>query len=629
MIYLLLAVTTFAVYVQTSRHDFIDYDDPDYVTENRIVRTGLNQDSIIWAFTGHHEYNWHPLTSLTHLLDIELFGLNPAGHHMMNLFYHIVNTLLLFGILKAMTHSIGKSAFVAAVFALHPLHVESVAWVSERKDVFSTMFWLLTMACYYKYTKKPSVLWYLLTGVVFALGLMAKPMLVTLPFVLLLLDYWPLERFTFDNTQRRHILKLVIEKIPLFILTAASCVITFWVEHRGGAVSDIEAIPLDIRLANAVIAYVAYLGKIFVPINLAPFYPLLFSSVTLAKVILSGAVLLVVTAAVIVPIRKYKYPAVGWFWYLGTLIPVIGLVQVGSQSMADRYVYVPLIGFSIAFTWGVSDLAAKLKLKKAAVITVSVIILAVLSLLTFRQVGYWKNDMTLFSHTAQVTEDNYLAHAILGNELADEEKYNEAAVHFDKALQIKPRYLEALNNIGFALVRRGDAEDAIPFLEAALEIDPNDTKANYNLANALQYLGRTEESISHYEKAVQFNPYFAEGRNNFGYALFLLDRYDEAHKQYVSSIELKPDYETAHYNLANLCQARGQLDKAMIHYQIAIDLKPDYVAAHYNLAIVYLKQNEVDPAVTHLREALKINPEFTPAQKALNHLRNSSSMNQF
>jgi hypothetical protein len=390
-IYLTLALATLAVFWQVLGHDFVNYDDPDYVYRNPNVQSGITLSSIKWAFTTGHAANWHPLTWLSHMLDWQLFGDNPGWHHLTNLFLHIANTLLLFAVLKRMTNALWRSAFVAAAFALHPLHVESVAWVAERKDVLSTLFWMLTIAAYLRYLERPGTGRYLLTLLIFALGLMAKPMLVTLPFVLLLLDYWPLGRFQFGQIvksvgqQSRKSLNafshwklsrhLLLEKVPLFALSAISSIVTFLVQRTAGAVTSVETLPLKLRIANTFVSYLTYIQKMVWPSRLAMFYPYPDKTDLIWQTVVFALLLLIISLGVIWLMRRRRYLLTGWLWYLGTLVPVIGLVQVGDQALADRYTYVPLTGLFIIIAWGVPDLIAKWRFRKHALAASAIAVL--------------------------------------------------------------------------------------------------------------------------------------------------------------------------------------------------------------------------------------------------------------
>ena len=416
LVCLFLVMATLAVYWQVQNFDFVNFHDDDYVYENRHVKEGLTLESVTWAFTTIHAGNWHPLTWLSHMLDSHVYGMNSGRHHLTNLLFHIANTLLMFMVFRKMTDSLWQSGFVAGLFALHPLHVESVAWVSERKDVLSTFFWMLTKWSYIWYVEHPVVRRYILVVLFFALGLMSKPMLVTLPFVLLLLDFYPLNRFQFQqsdgsaNAQQKSIaLRLILEKTPLFVLVAMSSAITFYAQKHGGAVASLKVIPLKARVANALVSYANYIGKMVYPSKLTVLYP---HPGMLPWWKIAGACFLLVSISFLAirVVKQSPYFAMGWLWYLGTLVPVIGLVQVGSQSMADRYTYVPLIGIFIIIAWGIPELVAQWRYRKIWLATLATVILTILMAMTWKQVGYWKNSITLFEHTLKVTTNNALPH---------------------------------------------------------------------------------------------------------------------------------------------------------------------------------------------------------------------------
>ncbi|MHC4220928.1 MAG: tetratricopeptide repeat protein, partial [Planctomycetota bacterium] len=486
LICLVLAAATFAAFEQVRHNDFINFDDPRYVTENAHVKSGLTFKSVIWAFSSGYASNWHPVTWISHMVDYELFGMNASGHHMMNLLFHIVNSLLLFLVLKMMTNSLWPSAFVAASFALHSLHVESVAWISERKDVLSTLFWLLTMAAYVRYDRQRNIKNYLPIMVCLALGLMAKPMLVTLPFVLLLLDYWPLGRLQFMSQNKKsdslNIGYLIAEKIPLFALAAMSSVITFLVQQSGGAVETLQHRPLNIRIGNAIISSLQYIIKMIWPSSLAPLYPhpgvnIVWQHVLIAFIVLAG-----ITAVVIKMSRSRRYLAVGWLWYIGTLVPVIGIVQVGIQSMADRYAYVPLTGIFIMIAWLAAELSAEFRYRKIISGIAAVVVLTALLLCTRMQVRHWKNSISLFEHTLSVTKNNYSIHNNYGGSLCQKGDFETAIIHFKETLRIYPNHPNARYNLGLAFAMVGQNDQAILHLKKAIEQKPNDPYTMINLA---------------------------------------------------------------------------------------------------------------------------------------------------
>jgi len=556
LICLLLVTVTLVVYWQVSSFTFVNYDDGQYVVENQYVKDGLNYKSIRWAFSSYHAANWHPLTWLSHMLDIELYGMNPGAHHQTNLIFHIANALLLFFVFRKMTSNLWQSGFVAALFALHPLHVESVAWVAERKDVLSTFFWMLTMYSYARYTAHPGINRYLPVVGFFILGLMAKPMLVTLPFVLLLLDYWPLRRMQFNPPaddrhrlqQRTQGLLIVWEKIPLFFLAMASSVVTFLAQKSGGAVGSNELYPLTTRVASALVAYVKYIGKMIWPANLAVFYPY-SDSLPSWQIIGAGALLVLITFMAIRSSRQRPWFVVGWLWFIGTLVPVIGLVQVGLQAMADRYTYIPLIGVFITVAWGVPELLHKWRHKEKLLWIATVAVLTILSITSWVQIQYWKNSHTLFKHALDVTENNYLAHNAFGNALKEEGKSNEAMHHYLSAIEIRPDYAAPHYNIGHTLAAQGKLDDAIKHFQKALQIKPDYSAAHDNLGYVFMIQGKFEQAIMHYSEALRIKPDDAEVHNRLGLALV----------------------------------SQGQFDNAIIHFQKAVNLKTGYVAAQNNL----------------------------------------------
>ena len=511
LIYVILALGTAGVFWQVRNCDFVGFDDDDYVAKNDHVKSGLTVEGTVWAFTANHSANWHPLTWLSHMLDCQLFDLNAGRHHLTNLFLHIANTLLLFAVLKRMTGAVWRSAFVAAAFAVHPLHVESVAWIAERKDILSTLFWMLTIGAYARYTERQGRGWYVLTLAAFALGLMAKPMLVTLPFVLLLLDYWPLGRFEFGErlkaTKWADLYRLVVEKIPLFALSVVSCAVTVLVQHSYGAVASLSKLPIEARVLNAFIAYLKYIEKTFWPAGLAVYYPFpRFLSLVLA--VAAAVLLLVTTRWIIVLSRKHKYLPVGWLWYIGTLVPVIGVVQVGGQAWANRYSYIPLIGLFIIIAWAVPELLAKLPYRKIILGMSAVTVISALSVCTYHQLGYWQNKITLFNRVVEVTEDNYYAHLMLAGAFRSQGQLNEAIEHYEQALRIKPSLIDTQNAIGLALVAQHRYSEAIGHYNEALRIDPNYFEAYINLAIAFSYQGNFDKAWQHYNQAMQIKPDF-------------------------------------------------------------------------------------------------------------------------
>ena len=561
---LFLIITTFAVFWQVRNHEFVILDDGKYVTENSHVRDGLTWEGLVWAFTTTHANFWHPLTWISHMLDCELYGLEPAGHHLTNLLIHIANTLLLFLVLERMTGALWPSAFVAAMFALHPLHVESVAWAAERKDVLSTFFYVLTIGSYVRYVEHPGINRYLLVLLTFALGLMAKPMLVTLPFVLLLLDYWPLDRFQFvqqsgngcaqaqqsvrPNNQKCSFFRLVLEKSPLFVLAAVSCIVAYLAQEQGGALKALNLFPIEVRIANAVFSYASYIGKTIWPQHLAVFYPHP-GMLPLWQIAGAGLLLVCISLLVIRAAHRSPYLAVGWLWYLGTLVPVIGLVQVGDHAMADRYTYVPLIGLFIMIAWGSCDISKRWRYRRIVLPISTGVLLCASMISTGFQLRHWQNSTTLFEHALDVTADNTLAHTNLGVVLAGQGKPDEAVFHYTQALRIKPDHLEARINMGVALAAQGKLDEAVAHYSQALHIKPDFAGAHYNLGNALLEQGKTEEAIKHFREALRIKPNDAEVHNNLGIVLAKQGKTEEAIKHFLEALRIKPGYPLARKNL--------------------------------------------------------------------------------
>ena len=520
-----LVAVTLAVYAQVMSHQFIILDDRRYIRENPIVRQGLTLTGIAWAFTTSYAANWHPLTWLSHMLDCQIFGLNAGGHLIVNALIHACNTLLLFLFLRRTTGAKWQSAIVAALFALHPLHVESVAWAAERKDTLSTFFGLLTLLAYARYIETPSWKRYALVAVALALGLMAKPMLVTWPFVLLLLDYWPLRRYQWRRGTGtagffRALVPLVREKLPLFCLAAASMVITFVAQSHGGAVRTFVQVPTSVRLANAIVSYAKYLFQTLWPSHLAVYYPFSRTGVPAWELLCAIVLLTAVTVFVFRQARERPYLLGGWLWFVGTLVPVIGLVTVGGAAMADRYHYVPSIGLFVASVFGLSDLAAAFRINRAAVGAITIAALSILTCLTAVQIGRWRNSATLFKYTESLVPDNRMIENNLGTILGDNGKYDEAAAHFEKALRTEPDFLEVISdadirgNLGLLFAHEGKATEAVEQLNEALRLNPNSAEAHTTLGVVLLRSGKAEESIPHFSIAIRLRPDWAVAREN-------------------------------------------------------------------------------------------------------------------
>lgn len=611
---LALFAATFAVYSQVWHFDFVNFDDPDYAANNLHVRNGITADGLNWALTSGEAANWFPLTRLSHMLDGQLFGLRSGWHHLTNVLLHALAALLLFAFLHRATHARWCSALVAFLFALHPLHVESVAWVSERKDVLSTLFWFLALWAYVRYAERPQLGRYLLVLFSFCLGLMAKPMIVTLPFVLLLLDVWPL--------RRRLGSRILWEKLPLLAISAAAAIATYLVQRSSGAVRELGTFPLGMRIENALVTYIVYIAKMLLPIRLAVFYPyppgLAAWQAVLAALVIAGISVLVLRS-----FRSRPYLAVGWLWYLGTLVPVIGLVQVGAQARADRYTYVPMVGLSIMLAWGAAEVPRRWPRSRPVLTALAAVACSCLVILTWVQVGYWRNSESLFRHALDVTDGNYLAHHNLGVALAeDPARLPEAIAHYEAALRIKPDYVTALTDLGSAWSKTpGRLSDAVAAYRAALRIAPDAAIPHNNLANTLSQIpGRLPEAIAEYEAALRIEPDYAEAHDNLGLALAgLPGRLPEAIVHYEAALRIRPDYAEAHANLANaLAEIPGRLPEAIAEYEAALRIAPESAETHYNLGVALSKIDGRTPeAIAHFETALRIRPGYAEAHNDL------------
>jgi tetratricopeptide (TPR) repeat protein len=512
---LVLAVGTLLVYLPMLGHGFVNYDDPDYITNNPHVKAGLTWPGIVWAFQSGEASNWHPLTWISHMMDCQLFGLNPAGHHLTNLFFHTANALLLFLLLNQFTGALWRSAFVAALFAWHPLHVESVAWASERKDVLSAFFWMLTLLAYTRYARESKVrspkskVFYFAALFFFACGLMSKPMVVTLPFVLLLLDFWPLNRIRIAECGLRSAGALLLEKLPFFALTITSCIITRLVQ--GGALWSSASLHFPFRMANALMSYVRYISKTFWPADLALIYPYPHHW-PLAGVIVVTVLLVMWSVLFLWWAKRFPYLAIGWFWYLGTLVPAIGLVQVGIQSMADRYTYLPGIGLFIIVAWALNDVlnSHPQKVKIAAV--AGSLALAGCLAATSIQLSYWRNSIELFRHTVRVTTDNYAAADCLGKALEETGLVAPAAQLYAEAVRIEPDYPMSQFDLGMILLEQGRADEASNHLAAAAQLAPRNPVMQFDFGTYLLQHGKPGEAANYFKAALAAKPDFPEAK---------------------------------------------------------------------------------------------------------------------
>jgi len=546
---LMLAAITLAVYWQVGNHEFVDYDDGRYITENPHVSAGLIGPNISWAFTSTYASNWHPITWLSHMADAQMYGMNPRGYHLTNVVIHAASTVLLLFLIFRLTGSLWPSAFVAAMFALHPLHVESVAWAAERKDVLSAFFWFLTLHFYAAYVTKRKPRMYLLCFLSFVMGLMSKPMLVTLPIVMLLLDFWPFNRCTFDNKDgRQHVpvffvsrlVPLLTEKIPFFVCSLLSAAVTIYAQQKGGAMRTLVASPLWARIENAIVAYGKYIAKTLWPHNLAVFNPYP-SSIPLWQVILSLVVLLTISATTIRLRRRHPYLLVGWFWFIITLVPVIGLVQVGDQSMADRYTYIPLIGLFMMVAFLSSALTKGLAQYQQRISAVAAgLVLIVSTALTWQQIAYWQDNVSLLRHAARVTPRNYLAHFNLASIHAKKGDLDDAVREYREVLAISPDDVKAHTNLGSVLAKKGEFDAAIREFQEVLAVKPNDVMAHSNIGNALTEKGDLVAGIKAYREAITIDPTYIGARNNLANVLAKNGCLDEAINEYQEALKMNP-----------------------------------------------------------------------------------------
>ena len=657
VIYLLLAGTTLAAFWQLSHCGFINFDDTSYVTENIHIRHGITAEAIRWAFSTGYSSNWHPLTWMSHMLDIQLFGLEPRWHHLTNLLFHIANTLLLFFVFHRMTKAPWKSAFVAALFALHPLHVESVAWVAERKDVLSTFFWMLTMGAYIHYVEHPRLKNYLAVFTFLALGLMAKPMLVTLPFVLLLLDYWPLRRLQGAGSGKREagsenqntslvaqalfankrkgkssrkltvqaivkeekpandryqwslIRPLLWEKLPLFALAALSCIVTFIAQQKAGAVKTMEAFPLGVRIANAFVSYIIYIGKTIWPDNLAVFYP--HPGLRPSWQVLGAVFLIIaVTLTVILTAKRLPYLAVGWLWYAGTLVPAIGIVQVGNQAMADRYTYIPIIGLFIMAAWGIPELLEKWRYRKEALFAMWALTLPCLFVVTWTQVGYWQNSVALYDHTLKVTSHSDIVYTNRGVAYAKLGDQRQAIEDYNRAVEINPEYELAYLNRGVAHNELGDQRQAILDYERAIEINPEYAEAYNKRGMAYGKLGDLQHAVSDYNRAIEINPEYAGAYNNRGVVYGKLGNHRQAISNFDRTIEIDPDFAVAYCNRGLAYYQLGDFQRAISDYNRVIEINPEYADAYNKRGMAYGKLGSQEQAIEDLQKAARLDNEY-------------------
>jgi tetratricopeptide (TPR) repeat protein len=655
-----LSICVLLVYGQVISYDFINIDDSLYVTQNPHIQNGFTLNNFSWAFTTTNDANWNPLTWLSFMADYEIYGLRSGGYHFTNLLFHIINTLLLLFVLNKLTGASCRSVFVAALFALHPLHVESVAWVSARKDVLSTFFWLLTIWAYSRYVTRPKAKRYFLVFTFFALGLMAKPMVVTLPFVLLLLDYWPLNRFDNNRTTNNHkefqpcgdfiahtkapairkvggtaiydkislpnaiidlwqnmkqktITFLVLEKIPLFILTIFSCIITYIAQKHAGAVASADAFPLDVRMINAIVSYGGYIGRTLWPNDLSAFYshPGIWP---FGKVLLSWFFLLISSLLVLFSSRRYPYMAVGWLWFLGTLVPVIGLVQVGDQAMADRYTYMPLIGLFIMIVWCVPDIVKPLPYRKIILNCGSILIIITLSILSWQRCQLWGDKVALWS---DALKNNKVAftYNIRGLGYADQGQYQRAIEDFNAAMAIKPDHAEAIINRANVYVAIGQYGQALRDFNHALKLKPHFADNYYNRGILYLKMNRFDLAIDDFTMAIRIEPNMADAYNNRGVAFLVKRQYEKAFADFNQTLRINQNNAQAYYNRGILYNIHKQYDLAIEEFIKALKIKPDYAAAYFNMGLAFSAQGKFAEAINSYENTLRIQPNNIDALK--------------
>ena len=594
LILLALGASTFGIYAQVIGHQFITLDDPTYIRENPMVNRGVTLDGLTWAFTTFYAANWHPLTWIAHMIDSQLFGMNAGAHLLVNAVIHVANTLLLFWLLLGTTRARWPSALVAALFALHPLHVESVAWAAERKDTLSTFFGLFSLIAYTHYVETRSRKWYASTAVTLALGLLAKPMLVTWPFVMLLLDYWPLRRLA-DATSKEYrrgashreaakgIASLVREKLPLFAIVAASAVITFVAQSRDRAVRTLADAPIALRLSNALVSYAKYFLRTFWPRDLAVYYPFAPTGIPAWQMIGRAFLLIAITAFCFFQRKTRPYLLMGWLWFLGTLVPVIGFVQVGGQTMADRYFYVPSIGLFIAVVFGLAGIAKSWRVAPWLSAGIAGVVLLMLATLTNAQIQRWRDSFTLFEHTLAVTPPNLHIEYNLGLAMGGSGRYDEAAAHFEKSLQIDPNFYDGMVGMGVTRAIQGRLPEAVEHFQAAIRSQPDAPKAHVQLAHALWKQNRDQAALEQMFRASQFAPRDAEIRADLGLALELVGRIPEAIKQLHEALRLNPNSAETHSNLGLALLGSGKARESIPEFELALRLKPELKGAADNL----------------------------------------------
>ncbi len=622
MVCLFLAAAVWAVFGQTRHYGFVNYDDDVYVYDNPAIAQGLSFHGVVRIFT-HADApgEWLPMTALSRMLDCQLYGLHAGGHHLTNILLHIATACLLFLLLRNLTGLFWPAAFVAGVFAIHPLRVESVAWVTERKDVLSGLFFMLTLLCYARAVTGTQTgaapgrivpRYYWLAVMFFVLGLVSKPMLVTLPFVLLLLDYWPLNRWAHyvSDVSRSRLqvwLGLFVEKIPFLLLSIAACVVTVQLQKK--SLGSVQVFDFSSRIGNALETYVAYLWQMLCPLGLAVFYPHPQNHFSILNAGLSLLVLCLISAGVLAGRRKHPYLLVGWLWYLGMLVPVIGLLQAGEQARADRYTYLPQIGLYILVAWGAMDLAGAWRHGRAGLGFAATAILIALLGVAQVQASYWKDSVSLWTHTLACTTQNYLAHNDLGMALDSQGKAAEAIEQYEQAVQIMPGYINAHNNLGVALASQGRLAEAINQYAQALQLDPGRAEVHNNLGIVLAGEGRLTDAVEQYERALQLKPDYANAHNNLGVALAGENRLAEAIEHYQRALQLEAGHAEVHYNVGNALTGEGKLTEAIEQYERALQLAPDHAGAHNNLGMALAGAGRLTEAIEQYQRVIQLKPD--------------------
>ena len=626
---IILVAATWAVYWPVKDHGFVNFDDDDYITENWVVQKGLSKESVVWAFTTTFPTYWHPLTWLSIMLDVELFESNPGRHHLSNVFLHSVSALLLFLILCRMSGGMWQSFFVALLFALHPLHVESVAWATARKDVLSTFFLFLTIWAYHGYTKKKTVKRYLVVLMPYSLGLLSKPMLVTVPFILFLVDFWPLRRLhppepappkkkrakrpAADERLRSSAVSLVLEKLPFLGLALVCTLAVSLLRTAGEPFVGFGMRPLALRMANALVSYVGYLWQTVWPMNLAVYYP--FPGALPAWQVAGAALLLaLISAGALGLASRRPYFLVGWLWYLVTLLPVIGLVQWGLwPATADRFTYVPLIGIFIIAAWGIPEITETWEQKKILLAASGGAAVLYFSAFTWFQLTHWQNSIRLYTRALEVTDNNYTAHNNLGVALKEKGEVDSAILHYRESLRIFPLFSLAHANLGNALRSQGKVNEAIFHYQEALKARRNDEVAHHNLGIALAMKGQVDEAIAHFQESIRLYPYHPGSHLNLGLALAKQNRMDEAIACFSEAIRLKPAYPEALFSLGAAFDSQGKVEEALTYYQKALELKQGDAHVHYSLGMALARRGEIEKAARHFSEAIRLKPEFEEA----------------